>query len=228
LWHAVSCEIVDGNRLTESLWIVSMIEDRFLARLAQLAAHGQRRILGLVGAPGSGKSTLAEQILEALPGRAVIVPMDGFHLANVELERLGRASRKGAEDTFDSAGYVALLNRLRAPRHGETVYAPAFRREIEEPIAGAIPVSPDVPLVITEGNYLLLEHGHWKAVRPLLDEAWYVDVDPELRRQRLVARHVRFGRSEDAARDWVEKTDEPNAVLIESTRHRADLVFQLS
>jgi pantothenate kinase len=138
-----------------------MIEDRFLARLEQLIAGGQRRILGLVGAPGAGKSTLAEQILEAFPGRAVVVPMDGFHLANVELERLGRASRKGAEDTFDSAGYVALLNRLRAQRHGETVYAPAFRREIEEPIAGAIPVSPDVPLVITEGNYLLLEHGHW-------------------------------------------------------------------
>ncbi|MGA3248870.1 MAG: nucleoside/nucleotide kinase family protein [Paraburkholderia sp.] len=205
-----------------------MIEDRFLARLEQLIAGGQRRILGLVGAPGAGKSTLAEQILEAFPGRAVVVPMDGFHLANVELERLGRASRKGAEDTFDSAGYVALLNRLRAQRHGETVYAPAFRREIEEPIAGAIPVSPDVPLVITEGNYLLLEHGHWGAVRPLLDEAWYVDVDPELRRQRLVARHVMFGRDEDAARDWVQQTDEPNAVLIDSTRGRADLVFRWS
>ncbi|MGF6724532.1 pantothenate kinase [Paraburkholderia sp. GAS41] len=203
-----------------------MIEDRFLARLEQLIAGGQRRILGVVGAPGSGKSTLAEQILEALPGRAVVVPMDGFHLANVELERLGRASRKGAEDTFDSAGYVALLKRLRTPRQDEMVYAPAFRREIEEPIAGAIPVSPDVPLVITEGNYLLLERGHWAAVRPLLDEAWYVDVDPELRRQRLVARHVRFGRSEEAARDWVQHTDEPNAVLIESTRHRADLIFQ--
>jgi pantothenate kinase len=205
-----------------------MIKDRFLARLEQLVAHGQRRILGLVGAPGAGKSTLAEQILEALPGRAVIVPMDGFHLANAELERLGRASRKGAEDTFDSAGYVALLNRLRTQRHGETVYAPAFRREIEEPVAGAIPVSPEVPLVITEGNYLLLEHGHWGAVRPLLDEAWYVDVDPELRRQRLVARHVMFGRDEDAARDWVQQTDEPNAVLIDSTRGRADLVFRWS
>jgi pantothenate kinase len=205
-----------------------MIEDRFLARLEQLVADGRRRILGLVGAPGSGKSTLAEQILEALPGRAVIVPMDGFHLANVELERLGRVSRKGAEDTFDSAGYVALLNRLREPRHDETVYAPAFRREIEEPIAGAIPVSPDVPLVITEGNYLLLERGHWKAVRPLLDEAWYVDVDPDLRRQRLVDRHIRFGRDEEAARKWVEQTDEPNAVLIDSTRSRADLVFKWS
>jgi pantothenate kinase len=203
-----------------------MIEDRFIARLEQLIADGQRRILGLVGAPGAGKSTLAQGILEALPGRAVVVPMDGFHLANVELERLGRASRKGAEDTFDSAGYVALLSRLRAQRDGETVYAPAFRREIEEPVAGAIPVSPDVPLVITEGNYLLLEHGHWKAVRALLDEVWYVDVDPELRRQRLVSRHVSFGRDQDAARNWVQQTDEVNAARVDSTRGRADLVFQ--
>jgi pantothenate kinase len=203
-----------------------MIEDRFLARLEQLVADGQRRILGLAGAPGAGKSTLAQAILEALPGRAVVVPMDGFHLANVELERLGRASRKGAEDTFDSAGYVALLARLRTQRHHEMVYAPAFRREIEEPIAGAIPVMPEVPLVITEGNYLLLQRGHWQAVRPLLHEAWYVDVDPRLRVQRLIARHVQFGRDEDAAREWVQRTDEVNAALIESTRGRADLVFQ--
>ncbi|MFK4441697.1 pantothenate kinase [Caballeronia udeis] len=203
-----------------------MIEDRFLARLHQLVADGQRRILGLVGAPGAGKSTLAQAILEALPGRAVVVPMDGFHLANVELARLGRASRKGAEDTFDSAGYAALLERLRAQRDNELIYAPTFRREIEEPIAGAIPVMPDVPLVITEGNYLLLQQGHWKAVRPLLDEAWYVDVDPQLRVQRLIARHVQFGRDEDAAREWVQRTDEVNAALIESTRGRADLVFQ--
>lgn len=205
-----------------------MIEDRFIARLEQLIADGKRRILGLVGAPGAGKSTVAQAILEALADRAVIVPMDGFHLANVELERLGRASRKGAEDTFDSAGYVALLGRLRAQRSDEVIYAPTFRREIEEPIAGAIPVMPDTPLVITEGNYLLLDRGHWSGVRPLLDEAWYVDVDPELRRQRLVERHMRFGRDEVAARKWVQQTDEVNAVLIESTRARADLVFPLA
>ncbi|RDK02680.1 nucleoside/nucleotide kinase family protein [Paraburkholderia lacunae] len=203
-----------------------MIEDHFIVRLQQLVADGRRRILGLVGAPGAGKSTLAQAILDALPGRAVVVPMDGFHLANVELERLGRASRKGAEDTFDSAGYVALLGRLRAQRHDECIYAPTFRREIEEPVAGAIPVMPDTPLVVTEGNYLLLEHGHWKGVRELLDEAWYVDVDPALRRKRLVGRHMMFGRDEDAARNWVQQTDEVNAVLIESTRARADLVFQ--
>ena len=139
--------------------------------------------------------------------------MDGFHLANVELERLGRASRKGAEDTFDSAGYVALLARLRAQRHDEMIYAPTFRREIEEPIAGPFRSWPDVPLVITEGNYLLLQQGQWKAVRPLLDEAWYVDVDPKLRLQRLIARHVQFGRDEDTAREWVQRTDEVNAAL---------------
>ena len=214
------------KQLTHTNQMVPMIEHHFLSRLEQLIAGGKRRILGLTGAPGAGKSTLAQAILEALPGRAVVVPMDGFHLANVELERLGRASRKGAEDTFDSAGYVALLDRLRVQRDDEVIYAPTFRREIEEPVAGAIAVTPDVPLVITEGNYLLLDRGHWKSVRPLLDEAWYVDLDPEVRRQRLVYRHVQFGRDEAAARSWVQHTDEVNAALIESTRARADLVFR--
>lgn len=202
-----------------------MIEESYLSRLRQWTSDGQRRILGLTGAPGAGKSTLAEAILEAFPGKAVIVPMDGFHLANVELARLGRTARKGAEDTFDSAGYVALLGRLRTQREDEIVYAPTFRREIEEPIASAIPVASDIPLVITEGNYLLLEQGHWRHVRPLLDEVWYVNVAPELRQQRLVARHMRFGRSEHAAELWIRQTDEVNATLIDSTRARADLQF---
>ncbi|CAE6798216.1 nucleoside/nucleotide kinase family protein [Paraburkholderia aspalathi] len=204
---------------------MSTIEDRYLGRLHQLISDGRRQILGLVGAPGAGKSTLAQAILDAFPGKAAVVPMDGFHLANVELARLGRASRKGAEDTFDSAGYVALLRRLREQRHDETIYAPTFRREIEEPIAGAIPVAPDIPLVITEGNYLLLEHGHWKAARPLLDEVWYVNVDSDLRRQRLVSRHIGFGRDQAAAEQWVQKTDEVNATLIDLTRERADVQF---
>ena len=203
-----------------------MIADSYIERLENLIATGGRRILGIAGAPGSGKSTLAEALAKALPGRAIVVPMDGYHLANIELERLGRASRKGAEDTFDSAGFVALLRRLREQRPDETVYAPLFRREIEEPIANAIPVLPDVPLVITEGNYLLLDQGHWSKVRGLLDEAWYVDVDPALRTHRLVERHIAFGRDEAAARQWVASTDEPNAVLIDSTRPRANVLFQ--
>lgn len=203
-----------------------------LDRLENLIAAGGRRVLGLVGPPGSGKSTLAAALLDAWearhPGTAQVVPMDGYHLANVELRRLGRAGRKGAPDTFDAAGYAALLRRLREqpPESTDIVYAPDFRREIEEPVAGAIPVFPQTRLIITEGNYLLVDQGPWAAVRALLDEAWYVDVDNTLRNERLVRRHVQFGRTPEAAEAWVAGTDEPNARLIESTRGRADVVFQ--
>lgn len=186
-----------------------------------LLASGQRRLLGLVGPPGAGKSTLAAALQAASPSLSQVVPMDGFHLAQASLVRLGRADRKGAPDTFDAAGFVALLQRLRRQPVDETVYAPEFRREIEEPVAGAIAVSPQTPLLIIEGNYLLLDDGPWAAVAGLLDEVWYVDVPPALRLQRLIARHERFGRSPEAARAWVMQTDEPNARRIEASRPRA-------
>ena len=186
---------------------------------------GERKILGIVGPPGCGKSTLAAALLDLLGDDAVAVPMDGYHLANVELARLGRAGRKGAEDTFDSAGYVSLLRRLKNQQGNEIVYAPEFRREIEEPIANAIPVFPETQLVIIEGIFLLLDRGHWAGVSELLDEIWYVDIDHSVRRERLVKRHMHFGRSQNAAEDWVANTDEPNAVRIEATKHRADVLF---
>lgn len=195
------------------------------ARIDALLASGERRILGLTGPPGAGKSTLALQLQALAPQHAVIVPMDGFHLANVELARLGRAGRKGAEDTFDGAGYVALLQRLRTQRPDEIVYAPEFRREIEEPVAGAIAVLPEHRLIITEGNYLLFDRGAWRGVRDLADAMWYIEVDPVVRLERLIARHVRFGRTDAAARAWVAQTDEPNAELIAATRARADLIL---
>lgn len=193
-----------------------------LRRLRGLAASGQRRLLGLVGAPGAGKSTLAAALHAALPTCSQVVPMDGFHLANSSLERLGRRQRKGAPDTFDAAGFAALLRRLRQQTPGEVVYAPEFRREIEEPVAGAIAVAAQTPLLIVEGNYLLLDDGDWAPVAGLLDEVWYVDVDDSLRLPRLIARHERFGRSPDAARAWVASTDEPNARRIAACRDRAD------
>jgi pantothenate kinase len=207
---------VDNDRF------VSLLLDRLKAR--RLAVPGERRLLGIAGAPGSGKSTLATALATALGGSAVVVPMDGFHLANAELERLGRRDRKGAPDTFDVAGYVALLERLARPARGTTVYAPAFHRDIEEPVAGSIPVPDDVPLVMTEGNYLLLGDDGWGCVAPLLDAAWFLEVDDDRRRERLVARHVRHGRSPEAARAWVLGTDEPNARLVAATRSRADEV----
>lgn len=199
-------------------------------RLDALLASGERRLLGLIGTPGAGKSTLAAALHAACetrqPGVSQIVPMDGYHLANVELARLGRAGRKGAPDTFDAAGYAALLRRLRQQGRDEVIYAPEFRREIEEPIAGAIPVFAQTRLIIAEGNYLLLPDGAWAGVAGLLDETWYVEIDPALRTDRLVRRHEQFGRSPQAARDWVAGTDEPNAIRIETTRPLADWIFR--
>lgn len=204
-----------------------------LDRVRGLLADGQRKLLGLVGPPGAGKSTLAHALQQMFATVSQVVPMDGFHLANVELRRLARADRKGAADTFDGAGYVALLQRLRAQagraghdqRVDEIVYAPEFRREIEEPIAGAIAVLPQTQLIITEGNYLLFDSGPWAQVAPLLDDVWYVEVDDRVRTHRLVRRHEQFGRSPQAARDWVDHTDAPNARLIAATRQRARWVF---
>ena len=204
-----------------------MIAAPDLAHLESLLADGRRKLLGLVGAPGSGKSTLARALEQAMPGRAQVVPMDGFHLAQVELQHLGRADRKGAPDTFDSAGYVALLRRLRTQPADETVYAPEFRREIEEAVAGAIAVRPDTRLVITEGNYLLLPDGAWAGVAPLLDEVWYVEVCDALRVERLARRHQQFGRSREEALAWVAQTDEPNARRIAATRERAHRVIRI-
>ncbi len=195
-------------------------------RVRELIKRNGRTLLGLVGAPGAGKSTLAAALLAEFADVAQVVPMDGFHLANVELERLGRRERKGAPDTFDSAGYVALLRRLLAQDDDEVVYAPEFRREIEEPIANAIPIHSRTQLVITEGNYLLLEDGPWAQVAGLLDEVWYVDVDDEVRRHRLTRRHEQFGRSAEEAAAWVAGTDEPNARLIAASRARASFVFR--
>jgi pantothenate kinase len=200
-----------------------------LARRAADLVRGGRALVGLVGAPGAGKSTLAGQVVVALGAlgvRAALVPMDGFHLAGHELVRLGRADRKGAPDTFDADGFVTLLGRLRGPARQGVVYAPEFRREIEEPVAGAVPVGPDVDVVVTEGNYLLLDDGPWTGVRSLLDETWFLEVDDALRVERLVARHVAHGRPRDEAQAWVERSDEANARLVAGTRGRADLVVR--
>jgi pantothenate kinase len=194
-------------------------------RARALTGHGDRRILGIAGAPGGGKSTLAAALVGELgPDTARLVGMDGFHLAQAELERLGRADRKGAPDTFDAAGFVALLRRLRAGT--ETVYAPEYRRELRNPVAGAIAVAPDVPLVVVEGNYLLLDAFGFGPVAGLLDECWFIASDDDVRLARLVARHVAFGKTPEAARAWSHGPDERNALLVAATADRADVVVR--
>lgn len=180
-------------------------------------------LVGIAGPPGAGKSTLATGIAAALVHEAVVVPMDGFHLANAELERLALAARKGAPETFDAHGFVHLLARIA--RRDELVHAPAYSRVLHESIAGAIAIPTTARVIVIEGNYLLIPSEPWARVRPLLDLAIYLDVADELRVPGLIRRQVEMGLDEAAARAWVLRSDEANARLIAPTRAYADLVL---
>ena len=181
------------------------------------------RVLGIAGPPGSGKSSMADRLLAHFGDDAALLPMDGFHYANEELHRLGLAHRKGAPETFDVDGYIDALERVRA--RVRDVMVPRFHRAIEEPVAGAIRIRADVPLVITEGNYLLLPMGRWGDVAALLDERWLLRPDDAVRRARLVARHEAHGRPPTEALSWVDEVDEPNAHLVRSRSIRATWEF---
>jgi pantothenate kinase len=196
--------------------------------LRRKIAGGGRTLLGLAGAPGSGKSTFAAWIQQQLgPDLAAVVPMDGFHLGNAIIDGTPLRQRKGAIDTFDVGGYLSLLQRL-ARRDEAVVYAPEFRRTLDEPVAASIAVPASVPLVITEGNYLLADPPAWKKVRAQLDEVWFVDTPPALRLERLVDRHVYFGMERPAAEEWAAGSDQANAELIEKTKASADRIISWS
>ncbi|GAB3567636.1 nucleoside/nucleotide kinase family protein [Spelaeicoccus albus] len=202
--------------------------DELVRRAKAMIVPGARNILGITGAPGSGKSTLAADLVGRLgPDSARLVAMDGFHLADSLLAEFGRAERKGAPDTFDAAGYAVMLGRIR---RGDPVVVPEFRRDIDEPLAAARYVPAEIPLVVTEGNYLLLEgegEGEWRAARSAIDTVWHLELDGVERRRRLEARHIRFGKSPAAAREWTNGSDEANAVLIEAAARRADLIVHM-
>jgi pantothenate kinase len=189
-------------------------------RDANLDGGDKRLLVGIAGPLAAGKSTLAttlaRDLCQAFPRHgdaagaefAVAVGMDGFHLANSELNRLGLNSTKGAPDTFDAYGFIALLRRLKTADE-PVVYAPVFSRTLNESIGSAQPVRAGVRVVVIEGNYLLLPRPPWAEVGELLDYVFYLDAPDDSR----------------VAEDWVRRSDEANAALIAATRHRADHVL---
>ncbi|NRQ49196.1 nucleoside/nucleotide kinase family protein [Aeromicrobium stalagmiti] len=200
--------------------------DTLVTRAQQLVPADGRVVLGICGSPGSGKTTLAKQLASRLTAAgtpATRVPMDGFHLSDDALTLRGLLDVKGAPETFDAYGYLALLDRLRTETD-HPVYAPGFERTLEQPIAAAIAVDPEIRVVVTEGNYLLDADEPWPRVRAALDEVWFVDLDDGRRRARLVDRHVKFGKTRDEAQEWVDRVDEPNAQRVVARRDTADLV----
>jgi pantothenate kinase len=186
-----------------------------------------RYLIGIVGKPGAGKSTLSAYLLEELRSSEVtVVPMDGYHLSNAVLQALGRADRKGAPDTFDVAGFASLLQRIRNEKSAD-VYYPVFDRSIEESIAAQGIVTKETKVVIVEGNYLLHDSGGWEEIAELLDELWFIDVDDEKRLERLIARHIAYGKSPADAQSWSRGSDEVNARTIATGRSRAHAVIAL-
>lgn len=196
--------------------------------LADADSRASRAILGIAGSPGAGKSTLVELLLSqiaAIKGDQWVahVPMDGFHLADAQLDRLGNRGRKGAPDTFDALGYAHLLERV-AQEDATPVYVPGFDRTLEQPLAAALVVLPAARLVITEGNYLLLDEPEWARARAAMNAVWFVVSEEALRVERLVERHRRFGKTASEARAWVAGTDQRNSDLVSGTLNNADRV----
>lgn len=201
-----------------------------LERAELLLLLNRRSVLGIAGAPASGKSTLATTLLAELqrlhPEAVALVGMDAFHIGHRILQERGLVPIKGAPETFDVEGYLALMARLRAAEG--TVYAPEFHRELEDSLAHTVEVRPSVRLVITEGNYLLLPSSPWSTVRRLLDEAWFVHLPDDERQRRMIARRVSFGFSLEEARALALGSDERNAVLVNARQNAPDVWVQLA
>ena len=197
--------------------------DAALVERARGLTTSGRAVLGLCGVPGAGKSTLAARLAAEIGPEAVVVPLDGFHLHDDELARLGLSQRKGAPETFDVAGYTALLHRIRTET-GTTVYAPEFDRSRELSVAGAIAVRPEHRLVVTEGNYLLHDDRGWSEVRPLLDEAWYVEGTTPPGCGGSCSGTWTTARPPTRRTAWATESDQANADLVARTRASADLL----
>ncbi|WP_422047795.1 nucleoside/nucleotide kinase family protein [Shimia sp.] len=197
-----------------------------VAAIGAAPRKGARRVVAVAGAPASGKSTLAEEIavrLSAAGSAAQVVPMDGFHMDNQDLVDLGLLARKGAPNTFDAEGFVALAGQLS---QGGVLAYPTFDRARDVTIPGGGAVSADCDTVVVEGNYLLFDAPVWRALPGIWDVSVFLSVPEEELRRRLVERWLTHGLSQEQAVQRAEENDLTNARLVRSQRLRADVEFQ--
>lgn len=197
------------------------------AAIFKRAARAQRFIVAIAGPPGSGKSTLAERLHEVLPeGSSAIIPMDGFHFDDIVLNGRGLRSRKGAPDTFDYAGFAALLKRIRTVE--PDIAIPVFDRSMELSRAAAAIVGSGVKFILVEGNYLLLDEEPWSGLAGLFDFSIFVDVPRAELERRLMERWRGHGKSDEDARAWITSNDLPNIERVLARRRKADFVVSVS
>ena len=187
-----------------------------------LEGQNPRTLIGIVGKPGAGKSTVVEEIQKRFDSNTVsIIPMDGFHLSNEELVKLDRRERKGAPDTFDVESFTSLIKRVKI-NHNIDHKFPIFHREIEASIADEGAVPKESRVIVIEGNYLFSTDHNWDGIYSLLDHTWFIEIDDEVRIERLIARHVRYGKTPEEAEAWSRGSDETNARFIGLTANRAE------
>ncbi|ESW61552.1 MAG: nucleoside triphosphate hydrolase [Rhodobacter sp. CACIA14H1] len=193
--------------------------------LAEKAKGGGRVVAALAGAPGSGKSTVADRVCDALnarqAGMAAVLPMDGYHYDDLHLVPAGLRPRKGAPETFDVGGLFHTLKRIRA-RDEDFVAVPVFDRDIEIARAGARMIPAGVPVIIVEGNYLLLGQAPWSLLRPLFDVAVLVDVPEPVLRDRLTARWTHYDLTPDEIAWKLDGNDLPNGRVVMSESRGED------
>ena len=187
-----------------------------------LDGQNPRTLIGIVGKPGAGKSTVVGEIQKRFDSNTVsIIPMDGFHLSNEELIKLGRRDRKGAPDTFDVKAFTSLIKRVKISGNVNHEF-PIFHREIEASIENEGTVPKESRVVVIEGNYLFSSDHNWDGIFPMLDHTWFIEIDDEVRIERLIARHIRYGKTPEEAEAWSRGSDETNARFIGLTANRAE------